>query len=77
MHPNLAVLIVNTLERGEETAAPLLCRALALLTPPRVAALCRDLLRSAGELMTVSCALLWILDHSAVTVTIADTVIGL
>lgn len=54
MHPNLAVLIVNTLERGEETAAPLLCRALALLTPPRVAALCRDLLRSAGELMTVS-----------------------
>ncbi|XP_077295616.1 chromosome associated protein G [Arctopsyche grandis] len=46
VHSNLCVSVMSALERDAELAEPLLCRALALLSPPRTADLCRDLLHS-------------------------------
>lgn len=44
---------MSALERGSELTEPMLCRALALLTPPNTADLCRDLLSSIDTIIDV------------------------
>lgn len=53
VHSNLCVSIMNALERGSELTEAMLCRALALLTPPNTADLCRDLLHSTNRIIDV------------------------